>query len=79
MMSLPMRETLIRLRAYNELTMIVWEPIWLRPIVVKIFSNGVKIGCNGQNQEGAMCTLHVYVSKLKEKCACVMYAYHTNN
>ena len=38
-------------------------------VVVKIFGNGVKIAWNGQNQEGAMCTLHVYVSMLNETCA----------
>ena len=31
-------------------------------VVLKIFGNGVKIAWNGQNREGAMCTLRAYVS-----------------
>ena len=46
--------------------------------VVKIFGNGVKIAWNGQNREGAMCTLHAYISMLSETCARVMCAHHTN-
>ena len=50
----------------------------MKHVVVKIFGNGVKIAWNGQNQEGAMCTLHAYVSMLNETCARVMCTHHTN-